>query len=120
MRNNWPHCRRGFVLAEALIALLILGVVFLALEGSLSIVLRSLADSERDKIAATLAETQRERAFAAPCVAASGADSINAVTVSWIATAAAGRVRVTQTSRYPRHIGSRVENYDAISACGTP
>lgn len=108
---------RGFILAEALIALLVLGVVFLALEGSLTIVVRSLADSERETVATRLAETQRERAFAAACAAASGTDSLNAVIVTWTSSRTGRLVRVSQTSRYPRRIGDRVEQYDAVSAC---
>jgi len=117
MPNNDAKPHRGFILAEALIALLILGVVFLALEGSLTVVLRSLADSERETVATRLAETQRERAFGTACAAGSGTDSLNAVSVSWVASPVGGLVRVSQISRYPRRIGDRVEQYDAVSAC---
>lgn len=117
MSNVRAKRRHGFILAEALIALLILGVVFLALEGSLAVVLRSIVESDRETIASSLAETQRERAFAAACAGASGTDSLNAVAVSWTASPVGRLVRVSQTSRYPRRIGDRVEQYDAIGAC---
>lgn len=109
--------RHGFILAEALIALLILGVIFLALEGSLTIILRSLADSDREAVASRIAETQRERALAAVCTAASGSDSSNAVVVNWTASSTGRLVRVVQTTRFPRRTGDRVEQYDAIGAC---
>ncbi|HEY5086301.1 MAG TPA: hypothetical protein VII66_02990 [Gemmatimonadaceae bacterium] len=109
--------RQAFILAEALIALLILGVVLLALEGSLAVVVRSLADSERETVAARLAETQRERAFSVTCATASGADSAAGVAVDWTASASGRIVHLTQTSRYPRRIGERVEEYDALGMC---
>lgn len=116
-----PTChsnrRPGFILAEALVALLILGVVFLALEGSLSIIVRSLAYSEREMLAARLAETQRARAFAGSCAAATGADSVDMIAVHWTASTDGQLVRLVQTSRYPRRIGDRVEAYDALGRC---
>ena len=116
-----PHVRTnrrpGFILAEALVALAILAVVFLALEGSLSMVLRSLAESDREEVAARIAESQRERVFAAACVSASGSDSASSVIVDWSASSAGSLVHITQSSRYPRKIGDRVEHYDAIGGC---
>jgi|GEM_PF-1250988 len=117
MPNARTNRRQGFILAETLVALLILGVVFVALEGSLTIVVRSLADSEQESIAARLAETQRENVFAAACAAASGADSLNAVVVSWVASTDGQLARVEQTSRYPRRGGERTEEYDAVGDC---
>lgn len=109
--------RRGFILAEALIALLILGVVFLALEGSLTIIVRSLAESDRETVAARIAETQRERALAAVCASASGSDSSNSVVVNWTTSPTGRLVHIVQTSRFPRRIGDRVEQYDAVGGC---
>jgi Tfp pilus assembly protein PilV len=113
-RNNSP---RGFILAEALVALLIIGVVFLALEGSLKIVLRRIADSEHESVAARIAEAQRERAFASACAPNSGVDSVNAVIVGWTASPDGQLVRVAQTSRYRQTVGDRVEHYDALGTC---
>jgi Tfp pilus assembly protein PilV len=117
MSNRCPTQRSGFALVEALIALVIIGVVFLGLEGSLTLVMRSLADSERQTTATRVAESQRERAFAAGCVAGSGSDSGNAVAVDWTASPAGSVVRVTQTVRYPQRSGARVERYTATGAC---
>lgn len=100
-----------------MIALLILGTVLLALEGSLTIALRSLADSKREAVADRLAETRRERAFALACAATTGIDSSNAVIVNWTASPFQQLVRIEQTSRYHRRIGDRIEHYDAIGAC---
>lgn len=117
MSGIHPKHLRGFILIEALVALVIIGVVFLGLEGSLTLILRSLVDSERQTIATRIAEEQRERAFAAGCVAGSGSDSVNAVTVDWTASRAGSLIHVSQTVRYPRNSGVRVEHYDAVGAC---
>ena len=117
MPNNRAKRRSGFILAEALVALAILGVVFLALEGSLAMVLRSVAESDREGVAARIAETQRERAFSTACVASAGSDSINGVVANWTAAPSGQLMHVVQTTRYPQKIGSRIEHYDAIGAC---
>ena len=80
-------------------------------------VLRSLAESGREEIAARIAETQRERAFAAACASASGSDSANSVIVDWSASTSGSLVHVVQSSRYPRKIGDRVQHYDAVGGC---
>ncbi len=117
MSSSKRNHRPGFILAEALVALLVLGVVFLALEGSLSSIVRTIADSERETVAARLAEMQREKVFAAVCGSGSGTDSGNAVVVTWTVSTAGSLVRVTQTSRYDRRVGDRTESYDAIGRC---
>lgn len=117
MPKAQPKPRTGFILVEALIALLILAVVFVALEGSLTLSVRTLANAERETIAARLAESQRERAFAGACAAASGADSADAVTVEWTTSPNTRLVRVVETSRYERRTGSRTVEYDAIGRC---
>jgi len=107
----------GFVLIEALIALVIVGVVLLGLEGSLTLIVRSLADAERQATATRLAETRRELLFASACAPNSGSDSVNAVSVIWTASPVARLTHITQTSTYPQKLGSRIEQYDAIGAC---
>lgn len=117
MRTRSPRLPNGFILIEALIALVIIGVVFLGLEGSLSLVLRSMGDAERQTTAIQVAEVQRERAFAAGCIAGSGSDSVNAVAVDWTASPAGSLVHISQTARYHQKYGMHVEHYDAIGAC---
>lgn len=117
MSNAHAKRRHGFILTEALVALLILGVVFLALEGSSTLIVRTIADSERESIAARLAETQRERVFAATCAAASGADSLDAVAVDWVASTDGRFARLVQVSHYRRRGRNRTEAYDALGSC---
>ena len=117
MSTGSDNAPRGFILAEALVALLIIGVVFLGLEGSLTIVMRSIADSEHESVAARIAETRRERAFASACATSSGVDSVSAVTVGWTASPDGQLVHVAQTSRYRQKVGDRVEHYDALGTC---
>lgn len=109
--------RGGFILTEALVALLIFSVVFLALEGSLTLVVRRFADAAREDIAARHAEAQRESAFASGCGAESDIDSLDAVVVASTSTTSDYLLRVVQTTAYPRKIGVRSERYDAVSRC---
>jgi Tfp pilus assembly protein PilV len=111
------HDRRGFILTEALVALLIFSVVFMALEGSLTLVVRRFADAAREDIAARHAENLRESLFASGCAAASDVDSLNAVVISSTSTTTGYLLRVVQTTAYPRKIGVRSERYDAVSRC---
>ena len=119
MRHNHDIRRPGgFILAEALIALLVLGVVFLALEGASAMAIRSLTESERDSIAARLAEVRREQLLSGGCIGSAGTDSVNSVAVFWVATPSGRILRVTQESHRQRRGGDIVELYDATGACG--
>lgn len=109
--------RPGFSLLEALIATVIAAGVVLVLEGTLAITTRDIADSDRESIAARLAETQRERAFATGCAPSAGQDSVNAVTVEWTASREGGAVRVAQSSRYRTRWGIRSQAYDVLGVC---
>jgi Tfp pilus assembly protein PilV len=115
-RHRSGH-RSGFIIVEALIALTIICVVFIALEGSLTIVVRNLADSERESIAVELTETRRENILGTGCSAASGADSSNTVVADWTASVDAGFVHIAQSTRYPRRGGERTEDYDVLARC---
>lgn len=116
--STHPTVRRpGFVLVEALIALLVLGVAFIGFEGSLTTIIRSVAASEREAVAARLAEAQRENAFSIVCASGSGADSVDGVVVAWSAAAAAPLVHLIQTSSYESRSGQRVETYNATGRC---
>ncbi|MEO9226901.1 MAG: hypothetical protein ABI328_11035 [Gemmatimonadaceae bacterium] len=117
MASHSVVVRRGFILVEALIALLVLGVAFVAFESSLAVIIRSVAASEREATAARLAEAQRENAFSIVCGSGSGADSVDGVVVAWTASAAAPLVHLTQTSSYESRFGQRVETYDATGRC---
>lgn len=59
--------RAGFTLVEVLVAILLLTIVLLALEGSAAATVRELADGQREIVATRFAERQRERAFASAC-----------------------------------------------------
>ena len=116
MRNRNTH-RRGFILAEALVALTVLAVIFIALEGSLAMVLRSLAESDRESVAARIAEAQRERAFATPCTTGSGVDSTNGVRVEWQAAPSGTNIHIAQSSHFATRAGDHAEFYDVTGSC---
>lgn len=96
---------------------MIFAVVFLALEGSLTLVVRRFADGAREDIAARYAETQREIAFSNGCVAASVIDSLDAVVVNSTSTTMDYLLQVIQTTAYPRKLNISSEQYDAVSRC---
>ena len=117
MPTHSVAARPGFILVEALIALLVLAVAFIAFEGSLTIAVRAIAASQREAVAAQLAETQRETAFSAVCSSGSGSDSVNGVVVVWSASAASSLVHLTQSSHYESRFGARVETYNSTGRC---
>lgn len=117
MPNTHTKARGGFILAEALVALAVFGATFLALEGSLTLALRSLAESDREAIASRLAETTRERAFASGCLNGAGSDSANGVVLAWVATTENGLLRLVESTTYRRRAGDRSQRYEAVGRC---
>lgn len=109
--------RAGFVLVEALVALLVLAVAFLAFEGSLSIIIRSVAESEREAVAAGLADTRRERVFSVMCASGSGVDSASGVVLTWSASSGSSLTHLIQATSYESRFGVRVETYNATGRC---
>lgn len=117
-----PHANRradptGFTLVEVIVAILLLTIAILALEGSAAVTIRELADGQRETLAMRLAERQRERAFAGACATASGMDSINGVGASWAAAPTGQRTRLTQRTYFDTRFGTRQESYDAAGRC---
>lgn len=102
---------------EVIVAILLLTIALLVLEGSAAVTVRELADSQRETLAMRLAERQRERAFAAACVTSSGNDSANGVGASWAAAPTGQRARLTQRTSFDTRTGTRREAYDAVGQC---
>ncbi len=107
----------GFTLVEVLVAVLLLTIVLLALEGSAAATLRELADSQREMLATRLAERQREQAFAAACTMSAGIDTANGVGASWRATPIGQQARLTQHTSFDTRSGTRQQSYDVIGRC---
>lgn len=107
----------GFILAEALVALLILGVVLLALEGASTMILRRLAESERRTATAQLAETRREQLLSGRCTSSNGIDSSNTVDVAWSAMPSGRLLRISQEGHYKRLGADAVELYETTGPC---
>lgn len=117
-----PHANRradptGFTLVEVVVAILLLTIALLGLEGSAAVTVRELADGQRETLATRLAERQRERAFAGTCATASGMDSTNGVGASWAAAPTGQRARLTQHTSFNTRFGARAESYNAIGRC---
>lgn len=109
--------RTGFTLVEVIVAILLLTIALLALEGSAAVTVRELSESQRETLATRFAERQRERAFAGACATSSGNDSANGVGVSWAAAPTGQRLRVTQYTSFNTRSGTRREFYDAAGRC---
>ncbi|MGI8548909.1 MAG: type IV pilus modification PilV family protein [Gemmatimonadaceae bacterium] len=107
----------GFTLVEVLVAIFLLTIALLAIEGSAAVTLRELADGQRETLATRLAERQRERAFADPCAASSGIDSANGVGAIWTAIPTGQRIRLGQHTSFDTRRGTRLQSYDAVGRC---
>lgn len=107
----------GFTLVEVIVAILLLTIALLALEGSAAVTVRELADGQRETLAIRLAERQRERVFAGACATSSGNDSVNGVGASWAAAPTGQRARLTQHTSFDTRAGTRREFYDAVGRC---
>ena len=70
--------RRGFTLAELLVAVLLLDVGVLALAGASTVAVRRQADARRDTEARRTAANRLERLMAAPCGAVTGDSTTSA------------------------------------------
>lgn len=116
--SSAPHsAHSGFALIEAVVALILIGVGLLALEGAAVFTLRRIRDSQREALAAQLVQTRTARLFATGCASANGIDSIDVVVAAWSATATGGMLRVDQTVRYPTAFGAHVESYHTARVC---
>lgn len=107
----------GFTLVEVIVAILLLTIALLALEGSAASTVRELADSQRETLATRLAERQRERAFGSTCATASGVDSANDVDAGWAATGTGQRVHLTQHTSFDTRSGTRRQSYGVVGRC---
>ncbi len=109
--------RRGFVLVEALMALLVLSIAYLVLEGAWMLTSRNLFHSNRMAAASRMEDAQRERALARGCVASSGADSADGIAMAWRALPSRGLLQVGQTRSYRRDGFERADSSNWIAAC---
>ncbi len=116
-RTSQTAERTGFTLVEVVIAILLLTVALLAIEGSAAVTLRGLADAARETSATRFAERQRERTFGSLCAAAAGTDTANGVRAVWAASLSASGARVTQHTAFATGLGVRAESYDAAGGC---
>ncbi len=107
----------GFTLVEVIVAILLLTIALVALEGSAAVAVRELAEGQRETLATRFAERQRERAFAAACATAWGNDSANGVGASWAAATTGQRAHLTQHTSFDSRTGTRQESYDAVGRC---
>lgn len=113
--------RAGFTIVEVMVALLLVVVALVALEGGVAVTVRTLADAEREATATRLAETEREHAYATPCAAAHGVDTTNGVRVGWSVTPAGvggAAMLVTHASgAFRTRYGIHATGFDGAGPC---
>lgn len=115
---NSEHTRRGgFTLVEIVVAIAVLSVGILALAGGAATAVRSMADAGRIASAARMAEAARERAYASPCTAAAGVDSLNGVRLVWSALPAGSALVLRQTITLPSGTSPHAVFITAAGAC---
>lgn len=111
--------RAGFTLVEVMVALLLLVVALVALEGGAAVTVRMLADADRETAMMRLAEGERERAYGTPCAAARGVDSTNGVRVGWSAMPVGGSgMLITRASgAFRTRYGMHATSFDGAGPC---
>ena len=110
-------CRRGYVLLEALMALVVVTIAYLVLEGAWTLVVRKLFEDRQSAAVSLLADSQRERAAARGCVESSGSDSVNGITINWWASSSGGLIRVSQARTYRRDGAQHADSSVSMTAC---
>lgn len=111
------HCN-GFTIVEVIVAIVLLTVALLALEGSAAFTLRDYADATREYIAATRAETLREMALGSRCSPGGIIDSASGVVIaSSAAIPMPGRIVIQQQTTHSSRSGIHTERYAMRGRC---
>lgn len=80
-----PRTRRGFSLVETIVAIALLGAALVAIQSATPLLIRTLAESDRAELAASIAAT-RSALATSECRDASARDSAPGIAVDWSAT----------------------------------
>jgi Tfp pilus assembly protein PilV len=107
----------GFTTLEAMLALMLISVTLVALDGATTLTLRRMTDHHRESMAADMARQQVDRIIATHCANSAGLDSSNGVAVQWTTTAINGVATVDQQLRYPIAIGQHHESLQSTVSC---
>ena len=110
--------RRGFALAELIVALLLFAIGGVALAGTSAVIGRALnVDATRER-AARVASRQIEILAASCRVAASGRESSPAIDSQWsVSRPDANHVDINESVSYLTARGRRTDSYRAVLPC---
>lgn len=110
--------RRGLTLIEVVIAILLLSVGALALEGSSALMIRRLAESKRAATAQNVARTRSESSLSTECGAlTSGSEQAFGVQSQWTVGGNAGSIDIEQRLTYPTRRGQHSEKFLTAALC---
>lgn len=110
--------RRGLTLIEVVIAILLLSVGALALEGSSALMIRRLAESRRAATAQNIARARSESSIAKNCSAVtSGSEQTFGVQSQWTAGGSASAIDIEQRLTYPTRRGQHSEKFLTSALC---
>lgn len=115
--THQPTIRSGFTFVEVIVAILVVSVALLALEGSAAVTLRELSDSRRETVATALAERARERTLGSKCAASTSTDSSTGVVLSSAASPHGTGTTIAQRTSFSTRFGDRSESYRLVGRC---
>jgi len=120
------HRRRGYTLVEMMVALMLLSVGILSLSSTSSLVVRTMGESNKQVLAATMARSRLERLAGLGCSASgfvSGSAVTNGISETWVvangggANTAISAKRLTDSVTYTTRRGLRFELYSTVVVC---
>ena len=117
IRSYIARSATGFTLVEMLIAIVLLALVFVSLEGGSATLMRALGVSGRMTVAAQLVEWRGEHTAATRCVAATGADSARGIVSIWRVEIDSSGALLDQETTYRSAMGMRTDRARWVVPC---
>lgn len=110
--------RPGLTLIEVVIAIVLLSVGALALEGSSALMIRRLAESKRAATSQNIARARSESSIARDCSAlTSGSEQTFGVQSQWTVGGNASSLHIEQRLTYPTRRGQHLEKFLTAALC---
>jgi prepilin-type N-terminal cleavage/methylation domain-containing protein len=112
------RARGGFTLIETVFAIFIFAVGALALAGTTTIVIRTLAEAGARERATRIATNRLETLRGLSCGSAhGGGEAVQGVQSTWTVSPSGGLSSATVTVTYPIGNGPRTERYSLLFPC---
>lgn len=110
------RARRAFTLVEVMVAVVILAVALVALQGGTALLVRAIADAEREERAVALA-ARREALIVAACTDGAGSESAGGASVVWSASRTGGITSVALSARAVTRRGPLARSFTITTRC---